>query len=189
MRPNEGLHSKPCQMSKIRREDFQQRRQLQLNFYLNIGFSNNNDLTWGNRKRVFSGSSVVGDENYHQYQLWAGLSWISELLFIKYWRGNTDRGAQTSSILSYESGPLLHLYPRTAPWWPSRLRMLGLPGGRVEPGPRKKKQLHILHIFPSHPPSLCPRLSPIKDKIPGAARWKLKNSVRIFRYWTWQIIL
>ena len=25
---------------------------------------------------MFSGSSVVCDENYHQYKLWAGLSWI-----------------------------------------------------------------------------------------------------------------
>ena len=46
-------------------------------------FRDNNNLTWGDRKRVFSGSSVVGDEYYLQYQLWAGLSWILELRFIK----------------------------------------------------------------------------------------------------------
>ena len=139
---------------------------------------------------MFSGSSVVCDENYHQHELWAGLSWIlrlSELLFKNDWRGNTHRGVQISWMLSSSSCQLLYLHPRKALWLPSRLIVLGLPVGRIERTPSKKEQQTSIQksIQTSW---LYSWLSELKHRVPGAARWKLNKSVRIFRYSTWQMI-
>ena len=102
---------------------------------------------------------------------------------MNYWRGNTNRGVQTSSFLSCQTGPFLYLHPRTAPWLPSRLIVLGHTGGRVEQRTDSVEQLHI------RPCTLCSRLLLLlKHRVPGAASWKLNKSVRIFRYSKWQII-
>ena len=112
---------------------------------------------------------------------------LSELLSKNDWRGNTHRGVQISWMLSSNSCQLLYLHPRKALWLPSRLIVLGLPVGRIERTPSKKEQQTSIQksIQTSW---LYSWLSELKHRVPGAARWKLNKSVRIFRYSTCQII-